>query len=91
MRGKTMTSERIQEGFDVFIHDGDKAVAAVRQVFPGGKPEIVIYVENAGDFVVPMTAVKDVHEEKVVLSRAMLSLELKQALGHSHDVEDPSL
>jgi len=58
-----MTSERIQEGFDVFIHDGDKAVAAVRQVFPGGKPEIVIYVENAGDFVVPMTAVKDVHEE----------------------------
>ena len=86
-----MTSERIQEGFDVFIHDGDKAVAAVRQVFPGGKPEIVIYVENAGDFVVPITAVKDVHEEKVVLSRAMLSLELKQALSHSHDVEDPSV
>jgi len=22
-----MTSERVQEGFDVFIHDGDKALA----------------------------------------------------------------
>jgi len=91
MKGKTMTSERIQEGFDVFIHDGDKAVGAVRQVSPSGKPEIVIYVENAGDFVVPISAVKDVYSEKVVLDRAMLSLELKRALGHVHDVEDPSV
>ena len=86
-----MMSERIQEGFDVFIHDGDKAVGAVRQVSPSGKPEIVIYVENAGDFVVPISAVKDVYSEKVVLDRAMLSLELKRALGHVHDVEDPSV
>ena len=63
----------------------------MRQVFPGGKPEIVIYVENAGDFVVPISAVKDVYSEKVVLDRALLSLELKQALGHVHDVEDPSV
>jgi hypothetical protein len=86
-----MTTERIREGFDVFIHDGDKAVGAVRQVSPGGKPEIVIYVENAGDFVVPISAVKTVHDEKVVLNPAMLSLELRQALGHAHDVEDPNV
>jgi hypothetical protein len=88
---KAMTSERIQKGFDVFIHDGDKAVGAVRQVYLGGKPEIVIYVENAGDFVVPISAVKDVYAEKVVLNLALLSLELKQALGHAHEVEDPSV
>ena len=86
-----MTAERIQEGFDVFIHDGDKAVGAVRQISPGGKSEIVIYVENAGDFVVPISAVKDVYSEKVVLDRTLLTLELKQALGHVHDVEDPSV
>lgn len=86
-----MTRERIQEGFDVFIHDGDKAIGAVRQVSPGGKPDIVIYVENGGDFVVPISAVKDVYAEKVVLNPALLSLELKRALGHTHDVEDRSV
>ena len=91
MRGVARTMQRIQKGFDVFIQDGDKAVGAVRQVYLGGKPEIVIYVENAGDFVVPISAVKDVYAEKVVLNPAALSLELKQALGHAHDVEDPSV
>ena len=86
-----MTTQRIQKGFDVFIHDGDKAVGAVRQVYLGGKPEIVIYVENAGDFIVPISAVKDVYAEKVVLNRALLSPELKQALGHAQDVEDPRI
>jgi hypothetical protein len=86
-----MTTERIREGFDVFIHDGDKAVGAVRQVSPGGKPEIVIYVENAGDFVVPISAIKDAYDEKVVLNPAKLNLELRQALGHTHDVEDPNV
>ena len=85
-----MTTERIQQGFDVFIHDGDKAVGAVRRVSPGGKPEIVIYVENAGDFVVPISAVKDVYAEKVVLNGSLISPELKHALGHTHDVEDPT-
>ena len=84
-----MTMQRIQKGFDIFIQDGDKAVGAVRQVYLGGKPEIVIYIENAGDFVVPISAVKDVYAEKVVLNRAALSSELQQALGHAHDVEDP--
>jgi hypothetical protein len=91
MRGVARTMQRIQKGFDVFIQDGDKAVGAVRQVYLGGKPEIVIYVENAGDFVVPISAVKDVYAEKVVLNPAALSLELKQALGHAHDVEDPNV
>ena len=48
--------ENIREGFDVFLHDGDKAFGAVRQV---RKHELVVYVENAGDFEVPLAAVKD--------------------------------
>ena len=86
-----MSAESIQEGFDVFLHDGDKAIGAVRRAPATGKPEIVIYVENAGDFGVPLTAVKDVYAEKVVLNRGLLSSELKQALGHTHDVEDPKI
>ena len=62
-----MANEPIREGFDVFVHDGDKAFGAVRQVSPHGRPVFVIYVENAGDFTVPVTAVSAVHSGKVIL------------------------
>ena len=39
-------SEPIREGFDVFVHDGDKAFGTVRQVHPNGRMEIVVYVES---------------------------------------------
>ena len=42
--------EKIREGFDVFLAGGDKSFGAVRQV---RKSELVVYVENAGDFEVP--------------------------------------
>jgi len=47
-------SESIQEGFDVFVHDGDKAFGAVRRVHPHGRMEIVVHVEDAGDFTAPL-------------------------------------
>ena len=83
--------EKIQEGFDVFLHDGQKAVGAVRQVSPHGRPEIVIYIENAGDFTVPLSAVEDVHFEKVILHSARIDKRLKDAIGHEHQGEDPTI
>jgi hypothetical protein len=83
-----MFEERIREGFDVFVHDGEKAVGAVREVHKGA---IVIYVENAGDFVVPFEAVTDVHSEKVILNGAKLDARLKTAIGHAHAAEDPRI
>ena len=86
-----MAHEAIQEGFDVFVHDGEKAFGAVRKVSPHGRPEIVIYVENAGDFVVPMSAVQDVHSEKVILTCGKLDARLRNAIGHAHTGEDPRI
>lgn len=83
-----MTSEKIQEGFDVFLHDGDKSVGAVRQVRSG---EIVIYIENAGDFQVPLSAIRDVHSEKVVLDSGKLDTKLLAAIRKEHASEDPSI
>ena len=79
----------IKEGFDVFLHDGDKAVGAVRQVGPHGKAEIVIYVEDAGDFVVPLSAVAEVTEDKVVLNSAKLDRKLLQSIKRERKDEDP--
>lgn len=50
-----MASENVQEGFEVFVTDDAEAFGAVRQVRPQGRPELVVYVENAGDFVVPLS------------------------------------
>ena len=86
-----MAHEQIQEGFDVFTHDGDKAFGAVRQVSPHGRPEIVIYVENAGDFTIPLTAVVAVDAEKVVLACGKLEHRLRRAIGHAHEGEDPRI
>jgi hypothetical protein len=77
----------IEEGYDVFVHDGDVKVGAVRQVTC---QHILVYVENAGDFLVPRAAVRDVEAGKVVLDCGKLDLSLRRAIGHAHDAENPA-
>jgi hypothetical protein len=86
-----MANERIEDGYEVFVSDHDKAFGAVRQVSPHGRPELVVYVENAGDFTVPLGAVTAVHAQKVIVDLAKLDRRLRQAIGHAHDAEDPKI
>jgi len=80
--------EPVREGFDVFVREGGKAFGAVREV---RRNEIVIYVENAGDFVVPTSAITDVYSEKVVLNPARLDAALQRAITQAHLGEDPRI
>ena len=80
--------ENIEVGYQVFVSDGGEEFGAVRGVSPD---ELVVYVENAGEFPVPMDAVKAVHSEKVVLECGKLDRRLRQAIGHAHDAEVPGL
>jgi hypothetical protein len=80
--------ENIQEGFDVFLAGGEKSFGAVRQV---RKSELVVYIENAGDFEVPLTAVKDAEAEKVMLDYTLLAPKLKEAINRAHSGEDPRI
>jgi len=77
----------IEEGYDVFVHDGDVKVGAVREVH---KHAITVYVENAGDFSVDRKAVSEVVEGKVVLRCDKLEMGLRRAINHAHDSEDPA-
>jgi hypothetical protein len=81
--------EAIEVGYQTFVSDHDAAFGAVREVAPHGRPELVIYVENAGDFVVPLTAVEAVHAQKVILNCGKLNDDLREAIGHAHDAEEP--
>ena len=83
--------QRIEVGFQTFVSDGGEEFGAVRAVAPQGRPELVIYVENAGDFVVSIDAVESVHSGKVILNCARLDPRLRQAIGHAHDAEKPGL
>ena len=84
-----MKLPNIEVGFQVFVSDGGEEVGAVRQVAPFGRPELEIYIENAGEFAVPLKAVVSVHDSKVILDCNLLEPRLRIAIGHAHDAEEP--
>ncbi len=83
--------DKIEEGFMVFVSDGEEGIGAVRAVMPEGLPQLVIYVENAGEFVIPLTAIKAVHFQKVILDFDRLDAGLRQAVSGAHSAEDPNV
>ena len=80
--------EDIKVGYHAFVSDGGQEFGAVRKVTPRG---VVVYVENAGDFEVPLDAVEAVHSQKVVFDCAKLDPRIRKAIGHAHDAEVPGL
>ena len=81
----------IQEGSEVFASETGKPFGAVRHVSRHGRPELVIYVENSGEYTVPFGAVVAVHPQKVIVDVAKLDKRLRQAIGRAHDAEDPNI
>ncbi len=77
--------DKIESGFQAFISDGGEEFGAVKERRPNG--DLVVYVENAGEFVVPVGAVTAVHSQKVVFDVAKLDAKLRKAIGHAHDAE----
>jgi len=79
----------IRVGFQVFVEEGGVECGAVREVAPEGRDEIIVYVENASDYVVPASAIRSAHDAKVVLNPARLDQDLLNAIAHAHDRETP--
>ena len=80
--------DTIEAGYQAFVADGGEEFGAIREVRRSG---VVVYVENAGDFYVPMDAVATVHSQKVVFRCDRLGPRLRHAIGHAHDAEEPGL
>jgi hypothetical protein len=79
----------IQIGYQVFLDEGGEECGAVRDVAPESRNEIVVYIENAGDFAVSADAIRTVHDGKVVLDPRRLDERLRDAIAHAHDSEEP--
>ena len=78
-------AESVRVDQPVFLHDGDVAFGAVREVHGN---QLKIYIENAGDYTVPTSAVQVVHFDKVILDGAKLDKKIHAAIGRAHASED---
>jgi hypothetical protein len=74
----------ISVGDQVFLDGNDEEIGAVRQVLPD---QVVVYIENAGDFVVRGPHVKAAHDGKLVLDPAHAEPALIDAARGAHALE----
>lgn len=79
--------DSIQVGYQVYGKEGGEEFGAVRAVERGHRPQLVVYVENAGDFVVLPDAIKAVHDQKVLLDLSLVGADMRNAVAHAHDRE----
>lgn len=83
--------EHIQIGFQVFPVGGTEEFGAVRDVCPDGRNELLVNIENGGDHCVPLDAIRDVHDGKVMVDVSRLPSAVQLAVAHAHDAERPGL
>jgi hypothetical protein len=75
----------IQTGFHVYLEEGGKDFGAVRQVAPGGRDEIIVYIQNEGNFIVPARAVRTAQDSKVMLDRSALDGRVLGAISRAQE------
>ena len=80
--------EQLRVGDMVFAAEGQEGIGAVRALHAD---HFVLYVENAGEFQIPRTAILRVHDQKVMLDPGALKGPLLEAVRKAHNREDPKL
>jgi hypothetical protein len=77
-------SFQVQVGDQLFFDEGGEEIGAVRKV---AADHLVVYIEAAGDFVVPGMWVRAAHNGKVVLDRAKVDERFAAAAATAHERE----
>ena len=83
-----MATFTVSVGDQVFLEEGGEEIGAVREVAPD---HLVVYIENAKDYVIPGEAVVASHHEKVVLDPSKLDPALLEAAHRAHARESDDL
>ena len=74
----------VSVGDQLFLEEGGEEIGAVRRVAPD---HLVVYVEAAGDFIVPGPWVRAAHDGKVVLDPEKIDPQLLAAAVSAHQQE----
>jgi hypothetical protein len=83
-----MPNVNVTVGDQVFSREGTGSFGAVRHV---RVHELIVNIEGAGDVAVPASAVKSVHDGKVIVDVQALPTFVRQAIAQAHRGEDPKL
>jgi hypothetical protein len=75
----------IEVGYQAFPQGSEEEFGAVRQVRP---QDLVVYIEDAGDTVIPLSAVTEVIEGKVIVDIEKLDEGVRRAIANAHRDED---
>jgi hypothetical protein len=78
----------IEIGFQVYAVEGGEEFGAVRGYMPQANA-LVVYIENAGEFIIPLEAIQSVHDGKVIVDIGRLDAVVRRAIAHAHDREEP--
>lgn len=84
LSGMTMHGFRVAIDDQVFLANNLEEIGAVRQVTAD---HLVVYIENAGDFIVYGPQVQSAHDGKVVLDPAKVEPKLLEAAQKAHTNE----
>lgn len=74
----------VSVGDQLFLEEGGEEIGAVRKVAPD---HLIVYVEAAGEFVVPGPWVRAAHDGKVVLDPEKVDPQFLSAAAGAHDHE----
>ncbi|MEM7642743.1 MAG: hypothetical protein AAF366_09460 [Pseudomonadota bacterium] len=77
-----LSTIRIED--EVFVHDGETGIGAVREVRP---QTLLVYFEGYGDVQIGPENIASAHDGKVLLKPETLPPDLQQKLDHIHDTE----
>jgi hypothetical protein len=75
----------IEVGYQAFAQGSEEEFGAVRQVRP---QDLVVYIEDAGDTIIPLSAVTEVIEGKVIVDIQKLDEGVRRAIANAHRDED---
>ena len=75
----------IEVGYQAFAQGSEEEFGAVRQVRP---QDLVVYIEDAGDTIIPLSAVTGVIEGKVIVDIQKLDEGVRRAIANAHRDED---
>ena len=76
---------QVQVGDQLFLEEGGEEIGAVREI---AKDRLVVYIEAAGEFIVPGTWVRAAHDGKVVLDASKVDdAKLLAAARAAHERE----
>ena len=79
-----MARPDVEIDFEVFAHEGEHAIGAVREIHPD---HLIVWIENRGDTRIDAEHVAGAHDGKVVLVEHGLPDALNEAIAHAHDAE----